>query len=157
MCTPDGNKVDIRLADRAPLRLGIADGEHVWLETPAELTRVRATDLRHLTRQVAAVRAEHPGHDVVADIHVVIAGEAQAARAALAESGEPTPVDTLLYVGTASGLAGLVADLYALGITDGAMLIPLLGQGAVDLIRSEVLPQLQTLLPAHPSRQPRPA
>ncbi|OSC32266.1 hypothetical protein B8W69_00205 [Mycobacterium vulneris] len=158
MCTPDGHRIDIDLTDRAPLRLGIADGQHVWLHTPGDLTRVRASDLRRLAREVAAVRVEYPGRDVVADIHVVIADEAQAARAALAEAGKSPPVDTLFYVGTASGLAGLVADLYALGITDGAMLIPLLGSGVVEFLRREVLPELQTLLPAGPrSSQPRPA
>jgi hypothetical protein len=54
---------------------------------------------------------------------------------------------TLLYVGTATGLAGLVADLYALGMTDGAMLIPLIGEDVPALIRDEVLPELATFMP----------
>ncbi|WP_082945884.1 hypothetical protein [Mycobacterium sp. E1747] len=157
MGTPDGHTIDIDLTYRAPLRLGIADGARVWLHTPGDLTRVRASDMRHLAREAAAARAEHPDRDVVVDIHVVVAAEASAARAALAETGESPPADTLSYVGTARGLAGLVADLYALRITDGAMLIPLLGPRMVERLRSEVLPQLRTLLPAEPSRQPRPA
>lgn len=156
MCTHDGRAADIDLTATAPLRLGIACGQQVWMDNAGGgVTRVRATDLRRLARQVAAARAEHPGRDVIADINVVIADEARCARAALAESTDLSAADTLLYVGTASGLAGLIADMYALRLTDGAMLIPLLGQEMLELIRNEVLPRLQTFLPSHPSNQLR--
>lgn len=157
MGTHDRHTADIHLTAKTPLRLGIEHGQRVWPDATGDLMRVRATDLRHLARRVAAVRAEHPGRDVVADIHVVIAADARSARAALAASGEPPAADALLYVGTATGLAGLIADLHALGLIDGAILIPLLGQEMVDRIYNEVLPQLKTFLPAHCGDQSRPA
>ena len=138
---------DIDLAAKNPLRLGVAYGDTVWLNTPGELIRVRAEDLRELAQQVTTVRQQHPGRDVVVDIDVVIAGEARWARAALAKAGGAPKHGTLLYVGTATGLAGLVADLYVLGLTDGAMLIPLLGEDMPALIRDEVLPELATFMP----------
>ena len=57
-----------------------------------------------------------------------------------------TAYDTMLYVGTPSGLAGLVADMHALGIADGAVLIPRTAL-AVDLIHDAVLPVLNSMLP----------
>jgi hypothetical protein len=143
----DGPRPDIDLTVKNPLRLGVAYGETVWLNAPGELVRVRAEDLRGLAHRVTAVRQQHPGCDVVVDIDVVIAGEARWARAALAKAGGAPNHGTLLYVGTATGLAGLVADLYALGMTDGAMLIPLIGEDVPALIRDEVLPELATFMP----------
>lgn len=151
MCADAGQTADLDVAARTPLRLGVAYGPHTWLNLPGDLTRVRATDLRHLARQVAAARSERPGRDVVADINVVIAGEARSARAALDECADLPADDTLLYVGTPVGLAGLVADLYALRIIDGVVLIPLFGQEMLELIRNEVVPELQTFLPLQPA------
>ena len=143
----EGPSPDIDLTARNPLRLGVAYGETVWLNAPGELIRVRAEDLRGLANRVTAVRQQHPGCDVVVDIDVVIASEARWARAALAKAGGAPEHGTLLYVGTAAGLAGLVADLYVLGMIDGAMLIPLIGDEVPALIRDEVLPELATFMP----------
>jgi hypothetical protein len=143
----DGPTPDLDLTAKSPLRLGVAYGESVWLNAPGELIRVRAEDLRGLAHRVTAARQQHPGRDVVVDIDVVIAGEARCARAALAKAGGAPNHGTLLYVGTATGLAGLVADLYVLGMTDGAMLIPLIGEEVPALIRDEVLPELATFMP----------
>jgi hypothetical protein len=150
---------DIDLTAKNPLRLGVAYGDTVWLnDAPGEVVRVRAEDLRALADRVGAVRHEHPGRDVVVDIDVVIAGEAREARAALAKAGIPPDHDTLRYVGTATGLAGLVTDLYALGITDGAMLILLLGEETLALIRDVVVPELASFMPDPvPQRHSRPA
>jgi hypothetical protein len=149
---------DIDLTAKNPLRLGVAYGETVWLNAPGEVIRVRAEDLRALAHRVTAVRQQHPGRDVVVDIGVIIADEARWARAALAKAGGPPKDGTLLYVGTATGLAGLVADLYVLGMTDGAMLIPLVGADVPALIRDEVLPELATFMPDPvPQRRSRPA
>ncbi|TAM72275.1 hypothetical protein [Mycobacterium sp.] len=147
-----GQTADFDVAARTSLRLGIAYGQNMWLNIPGDLMRVRATDLRHLARQVAAVRSEHPGCDVLADINVAIAGDARSARSALEKRTDLPADNTLLYVGTPVGLAGLVADLYALHITDGAVLIPLLGRETLELIRNEVVPELQTFLPVPRTR-----
>ncbi len=150
---------DIDLTAKKPLRLGVADGDTRRLnDAPGDVIRVRAEDLRALADRVRAVRQEHPGRDVVVDIDVVIAREASEARAALANAGDRPDQGTLRYVGTATGLAGLVADLHALGLTDGAMLIPLVGGETPALIRDVVLPMLASFMPdpvAH--RHVRPA
>jgi len=149
---------DIDLTAKNPLRLGVAYGETLWFNPPGEVIRVRAEDLRGLAQRVKAVRQKHPGRDVVVDIDVVIASEARWARAALAKAGGAPKDGTLLYVGTATGLAGLVADLYVLGMTDGAMLIPLGGADVHALIRNEVLPELATFMPDPvPQRRSLPA
>jgi hypothetical protein len=149
----DEGRPDIDLTAKKPLRLGVAGGATPWLhDAPGDVIRVRAEDLRGVADQVEAARREHPGCDVVIDIDVVIAHEAHEARAAVAAAGAGAVPDhrTLRYVGTAPGLAGLVADLYALGLCDGAMLIPLLGKGGEQtsaLIREVVVPELASLLP----------
>jgi hypothetical protein len=155
----DDAKPDIDLTTKKPLRLGVADGDTVWLsDAPGDVIRVRAEDLRGLADQVGAVRRKHPGFDVLVDIDVVIADEARAARAAVATAGELPDRGTLRYVGTAAGLAGLVADVYALGLSDGAMLIPLPGEGGEEtsaLIRGVVIPELATLVPDDPVERQR--
>lgn len=135
----------IDITTKGPVRLGLIAEDTVWLNT-GDAIRVRAPDLRRLAHQVTQVREEHPGRAVVVDIEMALAEDAQGARAALAESGGPPTPDTLLYVGTPSGLAGLVGDLYALGMTDGAMLISLVGDGVLELIREQVLPELRGLI-----------
>lgn len=140
---------DLDLSPRSPLQLGIASGSAVDWVTPADPIRVRGADLGRAARRVSAARLDNPGCDVVLDIEFVIAADAKSARA-LAPAAQESPDDqTLLYVGTPAGLAGLVADIYAIGIADGAVLIPIAGEGST-LIHSSVLPILETmtLMPA---------
>jgi hypothetical protein len=154
---------DIDLTAKKPLRLGFALGDTPWCHGgDGEVIRVCAEDLRGVAGQVHAARQEHPDCDVVVDIDVVIADEARDARAAVAAADDVPDHGTLRYVGTAPGLAGLVADLYALGLSDGAMLIPLLGtdcEQTCALIRDVVVPKLASLLPddAVQHRPSRPA
>lgn len=137
----------VDISPRGPLRLGIQFAERLWMNSPGVPIRVRATDLRHLSQQVRAIRAESPEVDVVVDIDVMIAPVAAAAREAMA--GRQTDAGgTLLYVGTPTGLAGLIADIHALDIADGAVLVPLAEHGVVELIRSAVIPELQTMAAA---------
>lgn len=133
-----------------PLRIGIGVG-------PDDAIRVRAVDLRALGQQTAVARAEHPGAAVVVDIDIVISDQAQSARAMHARLGCQRG-DTLLYVGTPAGLAGLITDIHSLGIADGAVLFPMTGAGMLDLIYDDVLPRLSTTGPL-PSdgREARPA
>lgn len=140
--TEDGPMTGIDITTKGPVRLGLIDGDTVWLST-GDAIRVRAPDLRRLAHQVTQVREEHPGCAVVVDIEVALAQDVHGARAALAKAGDPPTPDTLLYVGTPSGLAGLVGDLHALGMTDGAMLISLVSDGVLELIREQVLPELR--------------
>ncbi|GAY15562.1 hypothetical protein [Mycobacterium sp. shizuoka-1] len=137
---------DIVIEHNRPLRLAVADGDLVW-DDRVPVVRVRGDDLGDLARKSARVRRDRPDVEVVADIDVVIAAEAWAARAMMADDSSETQERTMLYVGTPTGLAGLVADIHALGIADGAVLIPR-GAGVADLIREAVLPVLQTLTAA---------
>lgn len=95
--------------------------------------------------------------DVVVDIDVMVDVDAATARARVAEAADRPTADTLVYVGTAGGLAGLIIDMHALGICDGAVLRPLVaGFGAA--IRDSVLAELVTMLPAPvASHRSRPA
>lgn len=156
MNTPNRPEVDIDTTARSPLRLGIDTGEQVWLNTSVALARVRAPELRRLARNVAVARREQPDCDVVADIQVVIAGTADEARTALAASARQPDPGALLYVGTVTGVVGLIVDLYSLGITDGAVLIPVVDGAVIDLIRNEVLPELATFLPIAVGDQEQP-
>lgn len=136
--------VDIDLSQRPPLRLGVAGRDDVrwYRDTPAH--RIRGVDLSDVARKSARARHTDPQADVVADIDVVIAPDAATARRLRDESASESDGRAILYVGTPAGLAGLVADIYALGIADGAVLIPG-APGVADLIRDAVLPALQAM------------
>lgn len=137
------------IAPSRPVRVGLMQGQHVLWNDPhrtCDAVRVRGSNLSEVGRRTAAVRDEQPDIDVVADIDVVIAETESAARSTLdsptldsplCESGDPT----LLYVGTPTGLAGLVSDIHAVGIADGAVLIPRTA-GVADLIEHQVMPAL---------------
>jgi hypothetical protein len=138
---------DIDITGRRPLHVGVYHRDTTWSVLPDNVVRVRAGDLRGVAHRAAAARREHPGRDVVIDIDVVIAREAHSARTALTDAGGHTDSDSLLYVGTAAGLAGLITDLYVLGITDGAILIPAISDDTtLGLIRDDVLPELDSLM-----------
>lgn len=137
---------EIDIAPHRPLLVGIATADRLWLNSPVDPIRVRAADLRSLASRVADIRIDSPDAEIVVDIDVMLAHEAAAARRALAAKGGHDG-RTLLYVGTPTGLAGLIADIHALGIADGAVLQPLDDEGVLDLIRDVVLPQLRTMAP----------
>ncbi len=129
---------------RRPLRFGVVSEKGLWTNGSDELVRIRAVDLRDLTHKAAAAREDCPRAVVVVDINVLIAGDARTARAAISDSGCQRG-DTMTYVGTPAGLSGLIADIYALGIADGAILLPVDSEGVVELIRDVVVPELQTM------------
>jgi alkanesulfonate monooxygenase SsuD/methylene tetrahydromethanopterin reductase-like flavin-dependent oxidoreductase (luciferase family) len=137
--------IDIDLTQSRPLRLGVALCDRVLWDGNTGAERIRGVDLSDIARKSAHVRCIQPDVDVVADIDVVIAAEARTARAMFSLDADETGDSTLLYVGTPSGLASLITDLHALGITDGAVLIPR-AAGSADLIRDAVLPLLYSEL-----------
>jgi hypothetical protein len=139
---PRGSMPDFDISPTGPLQIGIG-------RAPGGSVRIRATDLRGVAHQAAAVRDIQPGAVVVVDIDVMIAHDARSARALLADA-EWEPSNTLLYVGTPAGLAGLITDIHALGIAgiaDGAVLLPVAKEGVLELIYREVLPELSTMEP----------
>jgi alkanesulfonate monooxygenase SsuD/methylene tetrahydromethanopterin reductase-like flavin-dependent oxidoreductase (luciferase family) len=137
--------VDIDITQSRRLRLGVALRDRVLWDSDTTAERIRGVDLSDLARKSASRRRDHPDVDVVADIDVVIAAEARTARAMLSSDAHETCDGTLLYVGTPPGLASLITDIHALGIADGAVLIPR-AAGVADLIRDAVLPLLHTSL-----------
>lgn len=135
---------DFDFAPRGPLRVCIAHAGHSRLNVPGDFVRVRGADLRDVSHHAAEARDAKPGAVVLVDIDVTIAHSAHRARQIHSDVGPPESSDTLLYVGTPIGLAGLLTDIHALGITDGAVLIPstlLVHQ----LITADVLPALSAL------------
>lgn len=149
--------IDIDITQHRPLRLGVALADGIRWNSDGAVERIRAADLGEIWRKSIRVRRARPDVDVVADIDVVIAADARAARALLASTEGDSADRAMLYVGTPAGLAGLVADIYALGIADGAVLIPQ-AAGTAELIRDAVVPALNAMLqaPTH-SQQARPA
>lgn len=151
--------IDIDITQNRPIRLGVALADGVRWDSAGAAERVRAADLGEIWRKSARLRRERPDVDVVADIDVVIAADARTARALLDHAACESADRTMLYVGTPAGLAGLIADIHALGIADGAVLIPQ-APGTIELIRDAVLPALMRWAPeglsdpATPRRSP---
>jgi alkanesulfonate monooxygenase SsuD/methylene tetrahydromethanopterin reductase-like flavin-dependent oxidoreductase (luciferase family) len=149
---------DFDIARSRPLRLGIElSATQPWIELTAlrggadgpldTPMRVQAADLRDAYQKVATIRAES-AYEVptLLDVEVMIAQDSRSARTSLAilDSALRTvrrPA-SLLYVGTPSGLAGLIADIHTLGIADGVILRPLVVPGVLSHILDEVLPAL---------------
>lgn len=135
---------DFDFSPRGPLLLGMATDAGVHWVTPANPVRVRGSDLRQVAGRTSAARRADPGAEVVVDIEFVIAADERSARALAPadRGGDDDP--TIRYVGTPAGLAGLVADLRAIDIADGAVLIPLTTNGDAEFYDA-VLPVLATM------------
>lgn len=98
-----------------------------------DIIRIHAIDLREAQRKTAKKRAEvaarggDPTHvRVFVDVDVTIAENPRAAYAEwsrLEPAARRTP-SSLEYVGTARGLAGLIADIHAAQVADGVTLVP---------------------------------
>ncbi len=134
------------IAVEGHLRLGVQDGGAVSMDSARPFARVRGTDLRRVAHCAGLAREEHPGMDILVDIDVMVDVDAAAARARVAAAVHPPCTDTLLYIGTPVGLAGLITDMHALGICDGAVLRPLI-PGFGTSIRDRVLAELGTMAP----------
>ena len=137
---------------------------------PAErCVRIQAVDLRQAGRKSAMLRADAAARDcppppVLVDIEVLIDRDAASARNMLAQLDATFaitgPPRSLRYIGTPTGLAGLIADIHILGIADGVMLLPLMEVEMVDRVFDEVFPMLglnAARRPAEPCRPPVPA
>jgi alkanesulfonate monooxygenase SsuD/methylene tetrahydromethanopterin reductase-like flavin-dependent oxidoreductase (luciferase family) len=151
---------DLRPAIARPSRIGIALGDRVLLDAQdGQAVRVQATDLRDAGHRTAAIWEASQTHvDVLVDIDVVIAHDAHTACELAEINGINQSRGSLLYIGTPRGLAGLLADIHAVGISDGAVLLPLQIPGVLDLVLNEVLPQLERLGMTVPAvRESRPA
>ncbi|WP_156749790.1 hypothetical protein [Mycobacterium sp. E1747] len=97
------------------------------------MVRIQAIDLREAQRKTAKTRAEVAarGGDatsvmVLVDVDVMIASDPRTAHTEWSRLAGDTnhPTDSLVYVGTAKGLAGLIADIHAAQVADGVTLVP---------------------------------
>ncbi|MFF0814572.1 hypothetical protein ACFYVR_05365 [Rhodococcus sp. NPDC003318] len=120
---------------------------------PGSVVRVRAHDLREAQQRREAIRARvaEDGRDpdsvaVLLDIEVLLADDHRSARRELArlDAGlrEPRVPESISYVGSASGLAGLLADIRAAEVADGVTLLPLVLPRVLDRVVDDVLPLL---------------
>ncbi|NLU82074.1 hypothetical protein [Rhodococcus sp. HNM0569] len=137
--------------------LGSVPGDAAWTavtaadgaECGANIVRIRSLDLRdaQATREQVRADAVVEGRDpdgvtVLVDVEVVVAPDARRARrefAALGASLRPAADATLRYVGTPSGLGGLIDDIVAAGVADGVTVLPLPADGVVDRVLDETL------------------
>ncbi|MBP1160918.1 hypothetical protein ABIC28_002078 [Rhodococcus sp. PvR044] len=120
---------------------------------PGTVVRIRAHDLRGAQQQRDRIRADAAadGRDpdsvtVLLDVEVLLGDDSRSARRELALldgglRGVRVP-DSISYVGTASGLAGLIADIRAAGVADGVTLLPLVLPRVLDRVVDDVLPLL---------------
>ncbi len=148
---------DYDIVVHGPARVGISAADGTWADSSGPSVRIRGVDLRDVAHRASAVRAAQPAVDVLVDIDVLVDENAAAARERLRASGITPPRDTLVYIGTPAGLAGLVADIHALGIADGAVLRPLLRDAAEELRRHLPIALATMGAPAPVSSEARPA
>ncbi|MEE2058707.1 hypothetical protein [Rhodococcus artemisiae] len=118
---------------------------------PATVVRVRAADLREARKIRDRVRADASaeGRDpdtltVLVDLEVIVDVEARLARRRAQDAWRKDGggATGLSYVGTPSGLAGLIADIHAVKVADGVTLIPVGGGVTVDNVIDGTLPWL---------------
>ncbi|MCV7101358.1 hypothetical protein [Mycobacterium palustre] len=126
------------------VRVALINGDNLWIDSTRQFIRVRGGDLRQVAQNAASAHEDHPGLDVLVDIDVLIDTSSARARHRMTVEHVIARVDTITYVGTPTGLVGLVADIHALGMCDGAVLRPLL-PGVIDLIRERVMPELSAI------------
>lgn len=123
----------------------------VWASHVSTIIRIQATDLRDAQRQTTQIRLaeERQGRDpaaaiVLLDVEAVIdhsnrsafdtLGQLEHASAGRRVSG------SVLYVGTASGLAGMITDIYAADVANGVTLMPLtIPGGFVRIVNATLL------------------
>jgi hypothetical protein len=128
--------------------------DDVWLTGPPSTNTVviRADDLGVAQAMRMRIRREHRTEGdgatsvaVVLELEVHIADDARTARKELASSPN-SETKTVRYVGTSSGLAGLIADIKSAGVADAVLIIPIIAARRVAVgnrVAAEVLPLLE--------------
>lgn len=122
---------------------------------PATIERVQTMDLLATKRRTARKKecAEQDGLDpadavVLVDLEVMIASNVRDAHRAMDRLDElvdtPPRPKSLRYIGTPTGLAGLISDIYAAKIADGVVLLPLINSDVLGYIASGTLPCLES-------------
>ena len=124
------------------MRLFVADS-HTWTELTegrAPTVRISAPDLAAARRKRAGIRSEDDTVSVILDVVVAVAGDYRTARRGLEAAGADAAVR---YVGTADGLAGLIADISSAGVADGVTLLAGTPDQEIRILGSDVLHRLQ--------------
>lgn len=101
--------------------------EDGWTEltrSHGPVVRLRTTDLQRARRERGRLRAADRDVAVVLDIRVYIGEDFRAARRAADSAPGADPVDSVHYVGTLTGLVGLIRDLFVAEVADGVTLVP---------------------------------
>ncbi|MDH6283716.1 hypothetical protein [Prescottella agglutinans] len=121
---------------------------------PPVVHRIRAVDLREAQQTRSRIRgqvaAEGRDPDTVAvlvDVETLISADSRSARVELAlldeTLGVPHQPSSLSYIGTAQGLASLVADIHAADVADGVTLLPLALPKVLGHVVDGTLPWLE--------------
>ncbi|MDH6679867.1 alkanesulfonate monooxygenase SsuD/methylene tetrahydromethanopterin reductase-like flavin-dependent oxidoreductase (luciferase family) [Rhodococcus sp. LBL1] len=121
---------------------------------PPVVHRIRAVDLREAQQTRSRIRgqvaAEGRDPDTVAvlvDVETLISADSRSARTELAlldeTLGVPHQPSSLSYIGTAQGLASLVADIHAADVADGVTLLPLALPKVLGHVVDGTLPWLE--------------
>ncbi|WP_318200174.1 LLM class flavin-dependent oxidoreductase [Streptomyces sp. SCL15-4] len=142
---PQGQPLVTALAHQTvPYRL-VARQADVGYVTPRDADQARAIVAEIRAEQQAAGRAGQPLH-VFGDLVVLLDDSQEAARARLDRldtlAGEPYTSDTLVFAGTAAGLADLLEELAAGGLT-GFRLRPAVTGHDLPRITRDLVPELQ--------------
>ncbi|WP_257015211.1 hypothetical protein [Rhodococcus sp. ACS1] len=124
-----------------------------------DTVRITAADLRAAQRKRSRIHAEFEEGgdassrvDVLLDVVVHIASDARTARSEVRWQPSTTDTagdDTVVYVGTPSGLASLILDIRSAEVADGVTVVPAIAEGesrdaCVQLLMGEVLTMLET-------------
>ncbi|RVW07896.1 hypothetical protein EGT67_18300 [Prescottella agglutinans] len=121
---------------------------------PPVVYRIRAADLRAAQQARAGIRARvaAEGRDpdaiaVLVDVETLVSVDSRSARAELAlldeTLGVPHQSSSLSYVGTAEGLASLIADIHAADVADGVTVLPLALPKVLERVVDGTLPWLE--------------
>lgn len=111
----------------------------------ADAIRIVAADLSDAQSRYRRLKADRPSSLVLVDIDVHISTDARTARHDVLAAGPDARSGGMQYVGTASGLAGLVTDIVTAGVADGVTVRPLIaefGDAVTRQIHREVVPAL---------------
>lgn len=129
-----------------------AGRDPMWMTaTPSEWMHIRSADLGEAQVMRTRVRRDHLMRgrqtrppEVILELEVHIAAEARTARKELTAARVGLPA-SVRYLGTSSGLAGLISDIKAARVADGVLITPLVTscrEALCDRLITEVMPLL---------------
>ncbi|AMY20638.1 MULTISPECIES: hypothetical protein [Nocardiaceae] len=133
------------------LALDVVESPHDVTGDVPGVVRFGGVDLSTAQARYRRLRTEHPDARILVDLDVHLAHDARTARGeVLAAAVAPRP-DTLRYVGTPAGLAGLIADIVAAGVADGVTVRPVLDRARDRVVRT-VTTEVASLLDTRTAR-----